>query len=206
MFLPQISPWPHYPRNLVRANFDYILNDQLAGFPDRVRRAQALVEFSGSFACSLQKEMANDLRLAVAYLDIGYGATIRSGISFHPLDGAAWAHAYQLSEPVVRAIFEHSASRVLARLHPVAPWWYTQNPEKLSPLSMYATYCDLQVDSRGRQVSLDGRLQDIHSRFGEEDPRTIGFANLIPYFREVVKAVEYHTGKSQQTPQTEENL
>ena len=116
--------------------------------------------------------------LAAAYThDIGYAPSLKE-TGFHPLDGAYYlkAHGY---ERLASLVAYHSEAQFEAQLRGMMDK-LEQFPREQSPVADALIYCDLTAGPTGVRVSFEERIEEVFSRYGENDIVTLALRQAKP--------------------------
>ena len=185
---------PSYSKMTIQESPSIVLMGMFKMNSHQTDRTEGMVAVAKELSRSLPKTAGCLLSLAAHYHNIGVSGHLDGDYDFTPLRSAIWAKSVGLPNSVVRALFEVSGSRALARLHPSASEWYSTrvNPQCPSPVSLYLTYCDLRVNSTGKTVTLPERYREMIEQYGTNSPHAEMVRQLIPYYKAVVKVVEDH--------------
>lgn len=130
------------------------------------RKAQARAQ-------SVAPRLRADLMAAATLHDIGYG---HPTTGFHPLDGAHFLRDLGFSPVVCHLVAYHSASTYEAEVRGIAlseyqPFALDEDPG-LAVASAVLWWADMTTGPTGETVTVEERLAEIESRYGEGDPVT----------------------------------
>jgi hypothetical protein len=135
--------------------------------PDRWLHVQGVAHRASAFGPALPSEQG-ELLVASAYLhDVGYAPPL-TVTGFHPLDGAVWLRSLGLDERLVGLVAHHSCACIEACLHQLDVRLAREFPRDDSLPHDALLYCDLTTGTTGQPLTLDERLADIRSRYGED--------------------------------------
>lgn len=136
-----------------------------------------------------------DLVHAAAWLhDIGYNPGL-AATGFHPLDGARHLRDTHHSDDLLcRLVAHHSCACIEAAERGLADVLSAEfadpPPDHLDAL----TYCDMTTSPDGERLTVDARLQEIGSRYADDDPVARAIRAAAPTLRAVVQRVQQRIG------------
>ncbi|MEU4821833.1 HD domain-containing protein [Actinomadura sp. NPDC023710] len=161
------------------------------------RQARTLAPILGDMA---------DLLEASAWLhDIGYAPDL-TDTGFHPIDGARYLRdTHQVDRHLCRLVAHHSCAPVEARERGLADTLALEFGFTSPPLGEFLTYCDMTTSPNGEKLSVQERLKEILSRYGEGHVVTRTIQESAPYIIAVVNKLDSEM-KELNPPDTEENL
>ncbi|MFC5382164.1 HD domain-containing protein [Aquipuribacter nitratireducens] len=134
---------------------------------DRWRHVQAVGQRAEALARDTCVVPATVTRAAWLH-DIGY-APVLAETGFHPLDGARYLAGQGESDAVVALVAHHSGARYEADERGLAHELAALPDPNLDDLDML-TFLDLTTSPQGQVVTVEERLSEILSRYGEDDP------------------------------------
>lgn len=133
--------------------------------PQRWRHVQGVALRAGQVS---GLEVDDPLVCAAWLHDVGYGP-VAAATGFHALDGARWLATLNVDPLVVSLVAFHSGAEfeaeerdLLDQLH-----HFVRPPQALLDLLIL---CDLTVSPHGHNVDVAARLDEIVTRYGENDP------------------------------------
>ncbi len=98
--------------------------------------------------------------------DIGYAPELVS-LEFHPIDGARFLRAHGVDERVVNLVAHHSCAQIEAELRGLRSLLDEEFPRDDSLPHDELCFCDMTTSPDGELVTIDERLTEIRSRYGE---------------------------------------
>jgi len=108
-----------------------------------------------------------DLLVPAALLhDIGYAPRLVQ-VGFHPIDGARHLRAIGVDEPIVNLVAHHSCAHIEAELRGVRTILDEEFPRDDTLPHDELCFCDMTTNPDGEPVTIDERLAEIRSRYGE---------------------------------------
>jgi hypothetical protein len=109
-----------------------------------------------------------DLLVCAAWLhDIGYAPGLAT-TGFHALDGARYLRDVERTDPLLyRLVAHHSCAAVEARNRGLAEEFAAEFAPVDGLVADALTYCDMTTGPGGQRVSVDERLSEIASRYGD---------------------------------------
>ena len=131
----------------------------------------------------------HDTLIAAAWLhDIGYAPDL-AHTRFHPLDGARYLRDQGWPDVIVNLVAHHSGARFEA-----AERGFTQElaefPFEDSALLDALVTADLTTGPAGEHLSYEQRINEILSRYGEEDPVHRTWVKAKPVISEAVERTQ----------------
>lgn len=144
-------------------------------------RAQAIGRVLGEDA---------ELIEAAAWLhDIGYAPRL-AVCGFHPLDGARYLrHTAHADEPLCCLVAHHSCAMIEAEERGIAAEM-AESPERTDAL----IYCDMTTSPDGEHVTVDERLSEICSRYGDEHVVSRSIRRASPTICQAVAHIQAQLG------------
>lgn len=136
----------------------------LSSRPQRLAHARAVAHR----AAGLTQIVGADAELLVAAAwvhDVGYAPEL-AGTGFHPLDGARHLARLGVCHRLRDLVARHSCSIVEARLRGLDSE-LAAFPDEGGPVRDALWYCDMTTSPKGEAVTLEQRLSDIQSRYGD---------------------------------------
>jgi hypothetical protein len=97
--------------------------------------------------------------------DIGYSPGLVD-TGFHPLDGARFLREQGVDERLVCLVAHHTCALVEAGERGLADVLASEFECEESTTADLLWYCDLTVGPSGQALTVEGRLTEIHSRYG----------------------------------------
>src|SRR6266566_5294921 len=163
-----------------------LLEDQL---PRRWAHTQGVAAEAEGLAGMLGDDA--DLLVAAAWLhDIGYSPTLID-TGFHPLDGARYLRDVQhADERLCRLVAHHSCAAIEANERGLGGELAREFPVEREGLVQALLYCDMTTGPDGRRVTFDERLDEVVTRYGEEDPVSRSMWIAAPRIRRAITEVE----------------
>lgn len=130
-----------------------------------------------------------NLVTASLYHDIGYSNKIKI-TGFHPIDSALKARKDGIESQIIDAVILHTGAKGEASFLNKSLLDYYSSVSEDTELSKFLTYCDTHINSKGKKVSLDERLDDIYSRYDINHYIYKNIKNYENHFREIENYVE----------------
>ncbi len=126
--------------------------------------------------------------IAAAYLhDIGYAPSLKK-TGFHPLDGACYLQSCGQGR-LAFLVAHHSEAQFEAHLRGLLSELDTF-PRQCSPVSDALTYCDITTSPIGQAITLQERIADIFSRYGETDLVSQAIHQAVPSLTLAVERIQ----------------
>ncbi|MFG1998188.1 HD domain-containing protein [Spirillospora sp. NPDC048911] len=130
-----------------------------------------------------------DLLEAAAWLhDIGYAPDL-AATGFHPLDGARFLRGLQVDDHLCRLVAHHSCARIEARERGLAEELTTEFGPEPPELDDALIYCDMTTGPGGEALTVERRLAEILSRYGDGHPVSNAITAASPRLVEAVYKV-----------------
>ncbi|WP_347354616.1 HD domain-containing protein [Intrasporangium sp.] len=152
----------------------------LAGIEPRWSHVQA-VGRTAEAICQTHN-VGIDLAAAAWLHDIGYAPQIAQ-TGFHPLDGARYLASIGATDLVVSLVAHHSGATLEAEERGLGPE-LTEFPEPPSDIADILTLVDMTISPDGRPITIDERLDEILTRYPENDPVHRAIQRSGPVLRE----------------------
>jgi hypothetical protein len=110
-----------------------------------------------------------DLLTAAAWLhDIGYAPSL-ARTEFHPLDGARYLRDVERADAMLcRLVAHHTCALIEAEERGLSDELAREFAEPPERLANALIYCDMTTGPSGERITADGRLTEIHGRYGDE--------------------------------------
>jgi hypothetical protein len=124
----------------------------------------------------------DDPLVCAAWLhDVGYGPVAATS-GFHALDGAKWLAALDVDPLVVSLVAFHTGAEFEAEERGLLDQLshFVRPPQELLDLLIL---CDLTVSPHGYDVDVAARIDEIVTRYGEEDPVHLAVRRSSAYLR-----------------------
>ena len=126
--------------------------------------------------------------LSAAWLhDVGY-AGVAKECGFHPADGALFLEPY-VSRRVCALVAMHSGAAYEARArglkHVLAG--YSRERSRVADL---LDYCDLTTGPRGQTLTVERRVDDVLSRYGEDHVVSVSLRAALPGLRKAIRRAQ----------------
>ena len=160
----------------------------LSSAPRRWAHVQGVAATAEVVAPVLDTEHINEIVAACWLHDVGYAPDVAK-TGFHPVDGASFARSAGMPDLVVSLIAFHTGSVFEA-----------QQRELLADLSVFAapprdvldivTYADMTTSPSGEPISAEARVEEILSRYEEDDPVFAAVSTSAPELLAAVTRVE----------------
>ncbi len=106
------------------------------------------------------------LRPAALLHDVGYAAEL-AVVGFHPIDGARHLRRLNIDERIVNLVAHHSCARIEAELRGLHSILDEEFPRDSSLPHDELCFCDMTTSPDGELVTIEERLGEIRSRYGE---------------------------------------
>lgn len=130
--------------------------------------------------------------IAAAYLhDIGYVPSLKK-TGFHPLDGAYYLRSHRKNR-LAALVAHHSEAQFEAHLRGLLSELDTF-PRQCSSISYALTYCDMTTNPVGLNITFQGRILDILSRYGETDIVSTAIKESTPSLCLAIKRTQEKLG------------
>jgi HD superfamily phosphodiesterase len=128
-----------------------------------------------------------DLVSAAWLHDVGY-AGIAKRCGFHPADGARFLEPYT-SRRVCTLVAMHSGAAYEARASGLqtALAGYSRERSRVADL---LDYCDLTTGPRGQTLSVERRVDDVLSRYGEDHVVSVSLRAALPDLRKAIRRAQ----------------
>jgi hypothetical protein len=138
-----------------------------ASLPRRWYHSQGVAARARDLAPVLGKD--GELLEAAAWLhDIGYAPDLVD-TGFHPLDGARYLRDHEQADPMLcRLVAHHSYALVEAEERGLRLDLATEFERPRNDLLEALTYCDMTTSPTGDQTTVNDRIAEILSRYGDE--------------------------------------
>ena len=138
-----------------------------------------------------------DLLEAAAWLhDIGYAPDL-TATGFHPLDGARYLRDAQHADTMLcRLVAHHSCAIIEAGERGLADVLGRDFEPAPDRLSSALTYCDMTTSPDGELVPVDGRLAEIHDRYGPGHLVSRSIQRATPMILRAVEQVHDRAARS----------
>lgn len=98
--------------------------------------------------------------------DIGYGPALAK-TGFHPLDGARWLEELECDKRIVNLVAHHSFAAIEAKERGLQKEMLAYENEKGLVVDILL-YADLTTGPEGQTVTVEERIDEIISRYGED--------------------------------------
>ncbi|WP_344589292.1 HD domain-containing protein [Actinomadura vinacea] len=171
-----------WARELARKNLEEPLPRRWAHTQGVARQARTLAPILDDNA---------DLLEAAAWLhDIGYAPDLVA-TGFHPLDGARYLRdVHQADDHLCRLVAHHSCALIEARERGLANELTREFRTDEPKLAKSLAYCDMTTSPDGDELSVEERLSEIISRYGDGHLVTRSINTSSPHLIEAVYRVQ----------------
>jgi hypothetical protein len=159
-----------------------VVAEALRERPNRLAHTRGVVRKIGRLIRRFPR-LGRTLLLAAWYHDIGYSPLIEQ-TGFHPVDGAIFLSACGLPRRVVHTVLWHGQARAMA---PARCRRFYGKPPACGAWIDAVTYCDVTVDSRGRNCTVQKRLHDIIARRGPHSQAARHFRRFFEEYSGLVQ-------------------
>ncbi len=141
------------------------------GLPRRWAHTQGVAAQARSLAPILGND--TDLLEASAWLhDIGYSPNL-AATGFHSLDGARYLRDTHHADPrLCNLVAHHSCAITEAEERGLSDHLAAEFTPEREDLTQSLIYCDMTTGPDGQPMTVDARLSEIATRYGETDPVT----------------------------------
>ncbi len=150
------------PSNFARSIAGELLSNELP------RRWAHVLGVADRAALRLGDRQGVDALITPAALlhDIGYAADLNQ-VGFHPIDGARHLRRLNVDERIVNLVAHHSCAHIEAELRGLGSILDEEFPRDASLPHDELCFCDMTTSPDGELVTIDERLGEIRSRYGE---------------------------------------
>ncbi len=148
-------------------DFAWSIADELLGteLPRRWAHVQGVADQADQMI-GRRQGVDSLLRPAALLHDIGYSAGL-AVVGFHPIDGARHLRRLNIDERVVNLVAHHSCARIEAGLRGLQSILDEEFPRDPSLPHDELCFCDMTTSPDGELITVDERLGEIRSRYGE---------------------------------------
>jgi hypothetical protein len=171
-----------WARDLARKHLETALPQRWAHTQGVARQACTLAPILGDQA---------DLLEAAAWLhDIGYAPDLVD-TGFHPLDGARYLRdTHHANDHLCRLVAHHSCALIEARERGLANELTREFRKDAPNLANSLIYCDMTTSPNGDELTVEERLSEILSRYGDGHLVTRSITTSSPHLIEAVHRVQ----------------
>lgn len=142
----------------------------LTGVSTRYEHSARVAERAAGAARVLLPRDEIGVVTAAAWLhDVGYSPDL-ARTRFHPLDGARWLRANDLTESVCRLVAWHTSAFAEATERGIADVLMGEFPRPDKASLRVLTWADLTASATGHPCSVEERIADILSRYPPDSP------------------------------------
>ena len=150
----------------------------LAPLGNRWLHVRGVAERACQISRAFDTSDSTDLVVAAYLHDIGYAPALKN-TGFHPLDGASYVRSLGY-ERLASLVAHHSEARFEARLRGLEDA-LNAFPRECSAVADALTYCDQTIGPTGNTVSLQERVVEVFTRYGEADIVSQALRQSQPY-------------------------
>jgi|SRR5580765_3637002 len=137
----------------------------------RWRHVQAVAAESARLCSVVRLDPAVVVRAAWLH-DIGYAAEV-ANTRFHPLDGARYLRAHGWDDEVCRLVAHHTAAATQVPTRELGDQLRTEFAEVDGLARDVLWTADATTGPNGERFTLDERISEIATRYGDEHPVTL---------------------------------